>query len=204
MWNFAWGRKTSRLLQTLQQVQVGHEDLLHWPTEFCLVWKRLLCKLCFIHRYTIENRQWMNFAVILVMWPQSQSQKTENGEVLRTLAYKNGLCQLAYQMEGALCQPCAQLEVKTSPANSIKLYPRRQRANRIGLHAADRAWVLLRSSVFTVAIYNQKSRGTACHVIAITIRIEIIRLTTLRFSFKKERTFFVSYKNCYSELEHQQ
>lgn len=182
-------------MQTLQQVQVGHEDSLHWPTEFCLVWKQLLCKLCFIQRYTIENRQWMNFAVILVMWPQNQSQKTENGKLLR---------QLVHQMEGALCQPCAQLEVKTSPANSIKLYPRRQRANRIGLHAADRAWVLLRSSVFTAAIYNQKSRGTACHVIAITIRIEIIRLTTLRFSFKKERTFFGSYKNCYSELEDQQ
>ncbi len=32
-----------------------------FTAERCLIWKWLLCELCFIHRYTIDNRQWMTF-----------------------------------------------------------------------------------------------------------------------------------------------
>lgn len=45
----------------------------HRPSENCLDWKWLLCELCFVHRHTIDNRQWTffapNFTKILLMWP---------------------------------------------------------------------------------------------------------------------------------------
>ncbi len=32
-----------------------------WPTESCLIWKWLLRELCFMHSYTIDNKQWTFF-----------------------------------------------------------------------------------------------------------------------------------------------
>lgn len=50
-------------------------NLLYWTTENCLVWKWLLSELCFIHRYTNDDRQWTFFAheimpEMLLTWPQ--------------------------------------------------------------------------------------------------------------------------------------
>ncbi len=67
-WEFHWKVKDFSM-QISQQGQVCHTDLVCWPTESCLVWKSLLCELCFIQCYTIDNRQWTFFYFSLeVVW----------------------------------------------------------------------------------------------------------------------------------------
>lgn len=61
-----WGdsRIKSTRLWVFQEIKVrSHLQLLcklAWAksSHFCLVWKWLLCKFCFIQLYTIDNRQW--------------------------------------------------------------------------------------------------------------------------------------------------
>jgi len=66
----AWGRNIS----SWGFFRVDRINLPHWQTESSLVWKWLLCELCFMCRYTTDNRQWpsfalQNFAEISLMWP---------------------------------------------------------------------------------------------------------------------------------------
>lgn len=61
--NFAWAGKIS------PQIQVGNADLPHWPTENCLVWKRLYwhywqwtlfaCEIWVIWLYLNEEMIWI-------------------------------------------------------------------------------------------------------------------------------------------------
>lgn len=65
--SFIWGRKVPHVY--FAHVHVNHKNSPHWPTLICLVWKWLLCEMCFIHCYTIDNQQWisMNFANVTVI-----------------------------------------------------------------------------------------------------------------------------------------
>jgi len=51
-----------------------------WPTESCLVWKWLLCELCFIHHYTISNVQFL---------PTKFHQNSNTSLILKCLWYSD-------------------------------------------------------------------------------------------------------------------
>lgn len=46
-----------------QMIRVGCANLQYLPVKNSLLWKWLFCVLCFIHNYTIENKQWTFLSV---------------------------------------------------------------------------------------------------------------------------------------------
>lgn len=53
-------------MQILHQVQLVMK-IRHVDQQTTLVWNKLLCELCFVYRYTIDNRQWAFFALKMLL-----------------------------------------------------------------------------------------------------------------------------------------